>query len=132
MKKIALEEHVHSQELGKIRMEWTARTKLPDLINKDFWMTNCMPKMLEPPEKVRILLMDEAGIDIQVLSPNSPGIQGILDPVEAVEAAIRINDSLYDFARKYPDRFLCFASLPLQNPQAAADELERCVTKLGF
>jgi 2,3-dihydroxybenzoate decarboxylase len=132
MKKIAFEEHIHSKELGKIRMQWTARTKFPDLIDKDFWMKNCMPKMMEPPEKVRIPLMDEAGIDIQVLSPNSPSIQGILDPVEAVEAAVRINDDLSDFAKKHPERFFCFASLPLQNPQAAADELERCVTKLGF
>ncbi len=80
---------------------------------------------------VRIKEMDEAGIDFQVLSHCPPGAQAF-DFDEAAVRARGVNDRLKAVIDSKPDRFGGFASLPLRNPAAAADELERCVDKLGF
>ena len=81
--------------------------------------------------ELRLKEMDEAGIDLQVISQNAPGLQ-MVDPEGAVGLAQRANDRLHDVVRVNPARFAAFASLPTTHPQAAADELERAVTKLGF
>jgi 2,3-dihydroxybenzoate decarboxylase len=80
---------------------------------------------------LRIGEMDEAGIDLQVLSHGAPSTQR-LDAATAVPLARSANDRLYEAVRAHPDRFAGFAALPTADPKAAADELERAVTKLGF
>jgi hypothetical protein len=79
----------------------------------------------------RIAEMDAAGIDVQVLSLNSPGVEQ-LDATEAVELARDANDRLADAVRRYPSRFAGFATLPTAVPDTAADELERMVREHGF
>ena len=80
----------------------------------------------------RIAHMDEAGLNLQVLSALTPGPQN-LPGVEGVDFARKINDWVAsDVIQAYPDRFRGFAGLPLSEPIAAAEELERCVTQLGF
>jgi predicted TIM-barrel fold metal-dependent hydrolase len=76
--------------------------------------------------------MDAAGIGMTVLSLNCPAIQGIPDKKRAVEAARRANDYLAEQVARNPKRFQAFAALPLQDPDAAAKELVRCVKELGF
>jgi 2,3-dihydroxybenzoate decarboxylase len=80
----------------------------------------------------RLAGMDANGIEFAILGLNSPALQGILDTVEAVETARRANDVLADEVAKSPDRLAGFAGLPMQDPEAAARELTRCVTELGF
>lgn len=83
----------------------------------------------------RLTAMDAYGIDMQVLSLSAltfPPIQGEIDTKQAVSMARQANDYLAEQVRQHPDRFAGFAALPLQDPQAAADELERAVTQLGF
>src|SRR6266852_203066 len=80
---------------------------------------------------LRLKEMDEAGIDLQVLSHSIPGLQGV-DAATGVPLARRVNDRLAEAVRAHPDRFAGFAALPTADPKAAADELERTVTKLGF
>ncbi|NUP03966.1 MAG: amidohydrolase [Nonomuraea sp.] len=80
----------------------------------------------------RIAAMDAAGLDMQVLSLNSPGIQAEPDPATAVSRAAAVNDLLAGVIADHPGRFAGFAALPLQDPQAAAKELERAVTQLGL
>src|SRR5208282_2415585 len=80
----------------------------------------------------RIERMDAAGIDLQVLSHVDPGLQFLEDPAASISLSNEINDWLYNVVRSYPSRFSAFAMLPTQSPKDAADELERCVTKLGF
>src|SRR5437764_7537993 len=75
--------------------------------------------------------MDEAGIDLQVLSHANPGLQK-LDAESAVALARGANDRLHETVRAHPDRFAAFAAIPTPDPKAAADELERTVTRLGF
>ena len=80
---------------------------------------------------LRLKEMDEAGIDIQVLSHGAPSTQKLGADVAAPLAAA-VNDRLAQVCAANPARFAAFAALPTVDPQAAADELERCVTKLGF
>src|SRR6478736_3599764 len=75
--------------------------------------------------------MDEAGIDIAVMSENNPAA-GNLDPEASVATAKASNDFLHEKTQANPNRFKGFAALPLPDPKAAADELERGVTKLGL
>jgi predicted TIM-barrel fold metal-dependent hydrolase len=79
----------------------------------------------------RIKEMDEAGIDIQVLSHNAPATQRF-DAGVAVEVARVVNDRLHRLCESHPTRFAGFAVLPTADPKASAAELERCVTRLGF
>lgn len=83
-------------------------------------------------ENTRLRLMDQAGIEIMVLSLNAPGIQSIHDAAQADDTARRANDLLAEQIARRPDRFAGFAALPLQDPEMAARELERCVKELGF
>ena len=79
----------------------------------------------------RIAAMDEAGVDVQVLSLTSPGVEQ-LDAAEAVALARRANDALAEAVRRYPGRFAGFAALPTAAPEAAAEELGRVVEEHGF
>ena len=79
---------------------------------------------------LRIKEMDDAGVDIQVLSHGAPSTQKL--PAETAPAmATRVNDRLAAIVAKNPTRFAGFAALPTAVPEAAADELER-TAKLGF
>ncbi|MCI2421431.1 amidohydrolase family protein [Saccharopolyspora sp. K220] len=80
----------------------------------------------------RLPEMDEHGIDMQVLSLTSPGIQAQADASVAVDDAKRANDHFAEIVNRWPDRFTALAALPLQDPQAAAGELRRAVTELGL
>ena len=114
-KVIALEEHFTSPGLRALRGEKDTpiQRKLDDL------------------GELRIREMDEAGIDLQVISENNPATQN-LDAETAVKLARASNDVLHEAVRRHPDRFAGFATLPTPDPKAAADELERAVAKLGF
>lgn len=80
----------------------------------------------------RLMLMDEHGIETMILSLNAPAIQAIPNRARAVQLARRANDALAEECARRPDRFRAFAALPLQDPDASAEELHRCVTELGF
>lgn len=82
-------------------------------------------------EEVRLREMDAAGIDVQVIS-HAPSVIQQLNAEAAVELAVGANNALRQAIDKHPDRFAGFAALPTPDPQAAADELERAVTQLGF
>jgi predicted TIM-barrel fold metal-dependent hydrolase len=79
----------------------------------------------------RIRVMDEAGIDMQVLSALSNNVQD-LEPALSVSVNRQINDRMARTIERYPDRFRAFAALPMTDPEAAVDELDRCVGALGF
>lgn len=89
-------------------------------------------QLLSDFEEIRIPEMDRYGITRQVLATGSPGIQGLTDAAEAVRLAAHANDFLAGQVRRRPDRFSGLASLPLQDPSAAARELERAVLELGL
>ncbi|MGE0035882.1 MAG: amidohydrolase family protein [Xanthobacteraceae bacterium] len=80
----------------------------------------------------RIRLMDEYGIEMMLLSLNAPAVQAIPDPRQANEIARKANDYLAEQVAKRPDRFQGLAALPMQDPDLATRELERCAKELGF
>jgi len=80
----------------------------------------------------RLAEMDRHGVEWALLSLNSPAIQAIHDTRRAIEVARLANDFLAGQVVKNPARFQGFAALPMQDPDAAARELTRCVKELGF
>ena len=79
----------------------------------------------------RIAAMDETGLDVQVISLTSPGLHN-LPANEASRLQVQTNDRIAEFVNVHPDRFQGFATLATPAPAAAAQELERAVTKLGL
>jgi gamma-resorcylate decarboxylase len=76
--------------------------------------------------------MDEYGIEFAVQSLNAPAVQEITNVDAAINLSQRSNDILAERVSKHPDRFAGLAALPMQDPDAAVRELERCVKELGF
>ena len=70
--------------------------------------------------------MDEHGIEMMLLSLNAPVIQAIPDPARANDIARKANDYLAREVQKRPDRFQGLAALPMQDPDLAIRELDRC------
>ena len=119
--KIAIEEHFNVQELA----DYAGRYYPPDIWAK------LRPALLDIEGKL-LSDMDACGIEMSVISLVSPGVQAIPEKQRAIDVARRANDFLAEQVAKRPDRFQGFAALPLQDPDAAAEELSRCVKDLGF
>ncbi len=79
----------------------------------------------------RIAEMDTAGIDMQVLSLTSPGVEQ-LEASEAVKVARESNDILAAAVKRHPTRLAGFATLPTPAPIEAAEELKRTIREYGF
>lgn len=125
MQKIALEEHF-------ITSDFLQNTQKVDFAAMNQEYTADFQTRLLDFDDLRIKAMDEAGIEISVLSLTDPGIQGIADTNTAIELAYKTNDFLAERISKNPKRFRGFACLPLQDPISAAKELERCINQHGF
>ena len=81
--------------------------------------------------ELRIAEMDAAGVDMQVLSHQSPGSQRLSDDI-AASACRAVNDALAAVIAQAPTRFDGFAMLPTNLPDEAADELSRAVEQKGL
>ncbi len=81
---------------------------------------------------VKIRDMEKQGVERQVVSPPPFLFQYDLPDSLGIEMARLLNDEAYALEKSRPDRFVAMATVPLQNPEAAAAELERAVTKLGM
>lgn len=119
---------------GKIAVE--EHFAIPDTTDRslrydtDYWR-GLTPRLLDLHER-RLPEMDRTGIEIEIISLNSNGVQSVLDTAKAVALARKANDALAETIAKRPDRFVGLAALPMQDPQAAAAELARCVRELKF
>lgn len=80
----------------------------------------------------RLQDMEEAGIDMQVMSLFLGMGPGTTNAVEAVSLIKTTNDTLAEVVAKYPDKFAGYTTLALEDPEASAIELERAVTQLGL
>ncbi len=124
MRKIALEEHFVTPDLAAYGAGTAA------IAQPGAWR-DASRRLLDFTDE-RLPQMDEAGIDIEVLSLNSPGIQAEPDAMTAVAQAAAVNDVLAGIIAEHPTRFSGFAALPLQDGEAAAKELDRAVNQLGL
>ena len=124
VKKIALEEHFMSPGLEEY---WRPTMSLvPPEVFKPIYAR------LTDFGELRLREMDAAGIVKSVLSIAGPGVQIEPDAKRATYKAAESNDFLAAEIQKRPRRYDGFAQIALQDPKAAAAELERCVKQLGF
>ena len=80
----------------------------------------------------RLRDMDKMGVEVQAISVSPFQFMYSLDPELGRKTARATNENLAAIVQKHPDRFVALANVPLQAPDAAADELEYCVKRLGF
>jgi predicted TIM-barrel fold metal-dependent hydrolase len=89
-----------------------------------------VPMLVDLDERFRV--MDRFEGYQQVLSISTPPIEAYAAPKTAVELARVANDAMAELVARYPERFPAFvASLPLNDPGAALDEIDRAVGQLG-
>src|SRR5882762_2222745 len=96
----------------------------------DYWIE--LSRRLLDIQDNRLRQMDDNGMEMMVLSLNAPAVQAISSPLQANKIAVLANNFLAEQVAKRPDRFQAFAALPLQDPEMAIVELERCIKTLGF
>jgi predicted TIM-barrel fold metal-dependent hydrolase len=124
MKLIAIEEHFLTKE---IRTAWknfagddpTQNLHLGEIENR-----------LDEIGNTRLSLMDESGIDVQVLSLTTPGLNNLGNA--SIHLAQQTNDFVASIIKNNPARFQGFAALPTPDPKEAAKELERSINNLGL
>ncbi len=126
MKTITLEEHFVSPSF----LEGPGKGLKEQAKNPESYIGKIYEQLCDLGDK-RIAEMDAAGIDVQVLSLNSPGVEQ-LDAGEARKIARETNDFLANAVKSHPQRFAGFATLPTADPKAAAIELERTVRDYHF
>ena len=126
MKVIAVEEHFFPVDVPGIIIDG-GPPLLPGSHRGSVWEKD--PSTLKEIGPKRIASMDEAGIDMQILS--AP-VGGGFAPEVAVDYCQKINNYQAERIEEYPDRFKGYATLPTSVPEACAQELERCVKELGF
>ncbi len=124
VKKIALEEHFLSP--GLVDYWRPTMSAVPAAATEQLY------KQLTDFDDLRLQMMDKTGIDRMVLSIAGPGVQAEPDPATATRKAREANDFLAEVIHKRPDRYAGFAHIAVQDPKAAAAELERCVRDFKF
>ena len=80
----------------------------------------------------RLKDMDAAGVDVHVLSATPQTYLYNQEAALGATLAAIQNDQMAKHIAAHPDRFMGIATLPLQDPKRAADELRRAMTKLGL
>lgn len=81
---------------------------------------------------LRLSIMDQQGVDMQVLSPAGSYFFYWMPSDQSLEFARWQNDRFAEAVAKYPRRFVALASVPMQDPATAAAELDRAMTRLGL
>lgn len=129
--KIALEEHVGNSILSGVYT--TPFVNFTNEVNFDIpvYMSDVLSRINNIDS--RVANMDAANISTSVLLFGAPGIQGVFNTSYATEVARQVNDEISRIykAGNYSNRFEFWCSNALQDPPSAAQELERCVKKLG-
>ena len=139
-KRIATEEAFATREIIQAYRDLLKRNDSQDIgfnslmgyyLNNPSDRTRAVSERLQDLGARRIADMDATGIDVQILSLTSPGVQ-IFDADTAVRLARAANDELAAAVAAHPNRYAGLAAVAPQNPAAAAAELERGVRKLGL
>ncbi|WP_446745186.1 amidohydrolase family protein [Silvibacterium acidisoli] len=122
MRVITLEEHMTIPEIVKATSHIGA--------GSSDYMRAIQEKLIDV-DQARIADMDANGIDLQVLSQVSTGLD-LIDPAEATALARATNDRMAQAIADRPTRFAGFAALNTTEPEKAARELERAMAIKGF
>ena len=127
MRLIAVEEHILPSE---VRRAWAVAPPPHDPVSA-FADGGENGARLADLGEGRLALMDEQGVDVQVLSLTTPGLHN-LEPIPATSSARFVNNLIAETCARRPDRFQGFAALPTSDPHSAPRELERAVRELGL
>ncbi len=106
--------------------KWEMLVTKSTILGKERVHHNPLPKETYDVE-LRLSHMEQMGVDKQILSVVPPMTFYSLDAGMSKDLAASLNDSLSNLAREFPEKFLCMATAPLQDPEAAAAELGRAV-----
>ncbi|MEY2499811.1 MAG: aminocarboxymuconate-semialdehyde decarboxylase [Verrucomicrobiota bacterium] len=134
---------LHTHILPREWPDLDARYGYPGFIRLDHYQPCCARMMIgdrvfreitdnvwEPAR--RLEEMDRAGVDMQALSTVPVMFSYWAKPQDALDLSRRLNDHIAEVVRAHPSRFAGLATIPLQDPDLAASELERCVRDLGL
>src|SRR5438477_3097034 len=134
---------LHTHILPREWPDLDAKYGYPGFVRLDHYQPCCARMMIgdrvfreitdnvwEPSRRVEE--MDEAGITMQVLSTVPVMFSYWAKPADALDLSQRLNDHIAEVVRANPTRFTGLATIPLQDPDLAARELERCVRELGL
>ncbi|MDB5716648.1 MAG: hypothetical protein JWM38_75 [Sphingomonas bacterium] len=133
MRRIATEEaFVIPEVLGPMLDRAASEAYDPDLF---FWSkaadgSPLQRRLLDLGDE-RLQIMDETGVDVQLISLASTGVQ-MFGADEGTALATLANDVLADAIAKHPTRYAGLASFAPQDPARAAKEIERAMTRLGY
>lgn len=145
-KRICVEEHFsNSEHIDYLRAILGKRYSSSEVIEQEKYILSDAPffgafhsppvrRMLDQLYEVgngRLRDMDRYGIDTQIISLVSPGVQ-VFEPDVAIRLAEKFNNHLWALVKEHPMRFTGLACLAPQIPEAASDELERSVEELKF
>ncbi len=114
---------------GFIRLEHCAPCRARMFCDDKFFReieSNCWDSV------VRISDCDEAGVDVQVLSTVPVMFSYWAKPEDALDLSRFLNDHIAGVVRAHPKRFAGLGTIPMQAPELAVRELERCVGELGL
>jgi uncharacterized protein len=127
VKTIGLEEHFVTADVLQAWSRLEPQWQNPARLNAD----DDLARRLVDLDGERLAAMGDTGLDVQVLSLTSPGVQNV-EPKDAVPLQIACNDLVADTVRAHPNQLQDFATLATTDPNGAARELERAVTTLGL
>ncbi len=126
---VGVEEHVTFSELTKRLPEEAVIARGYLSRDRPYGKWSLNDKMGDTEGRLKEL--DAVGFTLQVLSLPSAG-SDLLPPREGLRWAQEVNHAIASRIAAHPQRYAGFAHLPLTDPDASADELERAVTELGF
>ncbi len=134
MKIITVEEHFTDPRIVHTAEKYggaTATEGLPEKVRQAYNGMRFTGERLTDVDKLRFDFMKAQKVDMQVLSYTGP-VSDQVPAQEAVKICRQANDILAEIVSRYPTRFAAFATLPMADPEQAAQELERCVKNYHF
>jgi aminocarboxymuconate-semialdehyde decarboxylase len=133
---------IHTHILPEKMPDWAAKFGYGGFVRLDHFKPCCAKMMIDnkffreiqdncwDPE-ARIKECDHHGVNVQVLSTVPVMFSYWAKDQDALDLSMFLNDHIADIVQKYPKKFIGLGTVPLQNPDLAIKELERCM-KIGL